>query len=154
MAQVHFDSDSRLFPLEKTAGEILNEIVPLERLQYCDLFFHARKIGRDEKLSNVKGIEPGKILRILEKKSDMRDQQIASKDLNEKVVQMTQFLKKLPSIQERIIVEKIWKPEYVENLLKEYPVILEQPSLMNVLTDFSLITAMFHEVGLSFLNSF
>ena len=115
MAQVHFDSDSRTFPLEKTAGEILNEVVPLERLHYCDLFFHARKIGRDEKLANVKGMEPGKTLRILEKKSNMREQLIASKDLNEKAVQMTQFLKKLSGIQERVIVEKVWKPEYIEN---------------------------------------
>lgn len=153
MAHVHYNSNTKTYPLDKTAGDILQEFVPLDALQYCDLFYHSRKIGRDQKLSEIKGIEPGRTLRILERKSDTRDQQRPPKDLREQAVSINKQFKKMPAHLERIIVEDTWKPDYIKNLLEKYPVITEQPALINVLSDYSLLEAMFHEVNFLFIYS-
>lgn len=144
MAQIFYDSDnSTLFELTATATDILTKLVPHDQLSEFEVYFKARKIGRDQKLSDVKGVTAGKTLRVLGRTSSRTS---PPNDLREQVVKLDNRIKKFGMFEERIMLQYLYKEDVTQNLLKAFPIILDEPILFNVVTDFSLICAMAHEV--------
>uniref|UniRef100_A0AC34QJ20 UBA domain-containing protein n=2 Tax=Panagrolaimus sp. JU765 TaxID=591449 RepID=A0AC34QJ20_9BILA len=87
-------------------------------------------------------MENGKTLRILERKTMPLK---PPKDIREQAVAINQKLERYGPLHSRLLAEILRKPDYITKLLERYPIIHEQPILMNVLTDFSLIRAMLLE---------
>uniref|UniRef100_A0AC34G799 Uncharacterized protein n=1 Tax=Panagrolaimus sp. ES5 TaxID=591445 RepID=A0AC34G799_9BILA len=143
MAQVFYDSDTpNVYDLNLTANEILTKHVSNEQLADFELFFNSRKVGKDQKLSDVKGLTAGKILRILNRKSSRIQ---APSNLREQVVELDKRFEKFNFFEDRNITAFLYNKDYIKQLIKDFPIILEEPILLNVLTDYSLLAAMLHE---------
>jgi hypothetical protein len=108
------------------------------------LFFNGRKIGRDQKLCDVKGLTAGKNLRILNLRKFF-PKVSAPADLREKVVELDERFKTFGIIEDRSMTSQLFDKNYIKNLFIDFPIILEEPILLNVLTDYSLMSAMLHE---------
>jgi hypothetical protein len=143
MAHVFFDSDTpNVYDLNMTANEILVKHVPAEQLSDYELFFSVRKIGRDQKLCDVKGLTAGKSLRILNRKSSRF---AAPLNLREQVVELDERIKNFNPLDDRNMTLHLYDKKFIKQLINEFPIILEEPILLNVLSDYSLLAAMLHE---------
>uniref|UniRef100_A0AC35EYN7 UBA domain-containing protein n=1 Tax=Panagrolaimus sp. PS1159 TaxID=55785 RepID=A0AC35EYN7_9BILA len=144
MAQVYFDSDTpNIYELDLTANEILSKHVTNEQLADYDLFFNGRKIGKDQKLSDIKGLTNGrKILRILNRKSSRIQ---APSNLRQQVVELDKRVEQFHFMEDRHMTTFMYDKNYIKKLINDFPIILEEPILLNVLTDYSLLKAMLHE---------
>ena len=143
MARVFFESDTPVTydDLNLTAQEIISKHAPAEKLQDYEIFLKNRKIGRDQKLSDVvKG--DSNVFRIL---SRITSRTPPPANLREEVVQLDEKIKKFGMYEDRRMIQHLYDNDICRSMIEKYPIILEEPILLNVLTDYSLMSAMLHE---------
>uniref|UniRef100_A0A7E4VTJ5 UBA domain-containing protein n=1 Tax=Panagrellus redivivus TaxID=6233 RepID=A0A7E4VTJ5_PANRE len=143
--QVIFESDSKSFSADRTVSEILSELLPAERQPNAEIFMKARKLRRDQKLSETPGFSSHSVFRVRERKTTDDTPTLSTDALRAKVVELEQRTQNYTAYEERILLDVMWKKDYIQELLKAHPIIQEEPVLVNVMTDLSLMYAILGE---------